>query len=256
MIKLIRPGRMIFALGIIALGVLQFFTRSFIVGRPLLPAWLAGEVWAYASGILLIIAGLLVIANKRPGEVAFATGIFILVFSFFCCHLPEMAGKKPAGILWQLNAYKTLALAGGAWIVAASLLPGGPRSFVFASNRMLVTSGSVFLSLFLLLSAAAHIHFNSFVQQFIPAYIPARAFWSYFTAATLLAGGIGLLIRSLRKWAALLSGIMILLWFFLLHIPRTMANTGDLTEWMGVCESFCFSGILFVLSGLSSRPEK
>src|SRR4051812_35489340 len=73
MINLIRPGRMIFALGTIALGTLQFFTRTFIVGRPVLPAWLAGEGWAYASGILLIIAGLLVILNKKPGETAFAT---------------------------------------------------------------------------------------------------------------------------------------------------------------------------------------
>jgi hypothetical protein len=59
--------------------------------------------------------------------------------------------------------------------------------------------------------------------------------------------------------AAVLSGLMILLWFVLLHIPRAVQAPKDFTEWMGVFESFSFSGILFVLAGLSSRekiPEK
>ncbi|HMG66532.1 MAG TPA: hypothetical protein VK588_02565, partial [Chitinophagaceae bacterium] len=81
----------------------------------------------------------------------------------------------------------------------------------------------------------------------------ARPFWTYFAAVALLAGGTGIIFRQTRQWAATLSGIMILLWFFLLHIPRALAAPHDYGEWMGVCESFTFVGILFVLAGLSSK---
>jgi uncharacterized membrane protein YphA (DoxX/SURF4 family) len=66
---LIRSGRMIFGAGIAALGVLQFFVKDFIVARPPASAWAAdipGKlVWAYVSGILLIIFGLAMVLNKK-----------------------------------------------------------------------------------------------------------------------------------------------------------------------------------------------
>jgi hypothetical protein len=48
---------------------------------------------------------------------------------------------------------------------------------------------------------------------------------------------------------------MILAWFFLFHIPRFVANTNDASDRMGVCESFIFSGVLFVLAGLASKKN-
>jgi hypothetical protein len=37
---LLKPGRIIFATGLLALGVICFISKDFIVGRP--PAWQAG----------------------------------------------------------------------------------------------------------------------------------------------------------------------------------------------------------------------
>jgi hypothetical protein len=62
----------------------------------------------------------------------------------------------------------------------------------------------------------------------------------------------GLLIPQTRRLAALLSGIMIAGWFLLLHIPRFIANIHDVSDRMGLCESFTFIGIFFVLAGMLS----
>jgi len=51
----------------------------------------------------------------------------------------------------------------------------------------------------------------------------------------------------------LLSGIMLMGWFVLLHIPRFIANTNDVSDRMGLCESFSFAGIFFVLAGILAR---
>jgi uncharacterized membrane protein len=253
--KLIQPGRIIFALGIIALGVLQFFARNYILGRPpalTWPVWAAempGKLaWAYISGALVIIAGLAIILNKKARLAAIFIGMIFLAYSFLLRHLTAMSDIG--------NGYKSLALGGGAFIIASSFFekerPGPGNSFL---NNNLVLTGSLFISLFFFWAGIAHFKFDEFVINFIPAYIPAHAFWTYFCGIALLAGGIGLIFTKTRKLAAILSGLMILLWFILLHIPRTVRAPQDFNEWMGVFESFSFSGILFVLAGLSSKEK-
>ncbi|MEO6328148.1 MAG: hypothetical protein ABIO55_04415 [Ginsengibacter sp.] len=258
--KLITPGRMMFALGIIALGILQFFIKDFIIGRPPSPPWssdIPGKLaWAYISAICIIIAALAIIIQQKAISAALFIALIIIVCSFLLRHLPDTFGNTFEGIVWRINAYKSLALAGGAFIVAASFLKA-ERSYKnkIYSRGSLVFSGCVLIALFMFMSGLAHFKFDEFVKNFIPSYIPAHGFWTYFAAVALMAGGAGLIFRITRKWAALFSAIMILLWFLLLHIPRTVAAPKDFMEWMGIFESFAFSGILFVLSGLSSQKE-
>ena len=249
--KLIRIGQIIFATGIIALGILQFFAKDFIVGRPPAVGWASGipgkQAWAYVSGILLIVGGLSVILKRRSSTAAFSLGIFIFIFSFLCRHLPHLFSVTSAqDAIWQINAYKTLALCGGAFIIAAS--------FHDHSSTMQINLSCILLALFFIISGFAHFKFDDFIiNGFIPAYIPFHAFWTYFCGIALIAGGVGILLKQTRKWAAMLTGLMILLWFFLLHIPRASYTPHDYGEWMGVCESFTFSGILFTLAGLSAK---
>jgi uncharacterized membrane protein len=248
--KFIMPGRIIFALGFIALGVLQLIAGDFIIGRPPAAAWAAhipGKLaWAYASGCFLIVAGSAIIINKKARLASLLIGAIIILFSFILRHLTEMSD-------W-VNAYKTLALAGGSFIIAATFFKKNnnsiPGNFV---NHDLVFTGCIFLSLFFIICGIAHFKFDEFVKDLIPAYIPFHFFWTYFCGIALLATGVGVLIRQTRKWASVLSGFMILLWFFLLHIPRAFAAWDDYREWMGVCESFAFAGIMFTLTGLSSN---
>jgi uncharacterized membrane protein len=259
--KLLMPGRIFFAAGIMALGVLQFFVKDYIIGRPPAPAWLAeipGKIaWAYSSGIFLMLVGLAVILRKKAKLMCIAAGIMIIVCSFLLRSLPHMFISSWEGILWSINAYKSLALAGGAFIVAVSFF--GERNHNgnrFFTKKFLITLSCVFIAVFFIDSGMAHFKFHSFItNDFIPNYIPYRAFWTYFCGIALIAAGLGLIIPQTRKWAAALAGLMILLWFFLLHIPRAFAAPDNYSEWMGVCESFSVSGILFVLAAMSSRKD-
>jgi hypothetical protein len=45
-------------------------------------------------------------------------------------------------------------------------------------------------------------------------------------------------------------------WFFLLHIPRFLANTNDAGDRMGLCESFTFAGIFFALTAVFTKENK
>jgi uncharacterized membrane protein len=252
--KLINPGRFIFSIGIIALAMIGMISKDFIIGRP--PAWPTGfninPALAYISGIVIIIAAIAIILKRRAGLAALLIAVLIFLFSVLR-HLTNFMND------W-VNTYKSLALVGGSLIITCSFLkedsafPAAIRSNK-RLREILILTGCLFLAAFFIASGYAHFKFAEFVFGFIPDYIPFHAFWTYFCGVCLLAGGFGLLIPQTRRWTALLSGIMITGWFLLLHIPRFIANTNDASDRMGLCESFTFIGIFYVLAGILSRKE-
>ncbi|MEO6454457.1 MAG: hypothetical protein ABIN97_10310, partial [Ginsengibacter sp.] len=243
--KLIKPGRIIFAIGIIGLGILCIISKDFIIGRP--PTWPAGfnvnPELAYISGTAMIIAALAVLFNKKAELAALVIAALIFLLSVLR-HLPHFMND------WG-NAYKSMALFGGALIIFSSFYmedaTGNLRISVNENlKKGLVLTGCILLAAFFVACGYAHFKFALFVKDFIPAYIPFHTFWAYFCGICFFAGGAGLLIPQTRRWAALLSGIMVLGWFILLHIPRFIANPNDASDRMGLFESFTFAGIFFV----------
>ena len=249
--KLITAGRIIYAMGISGLAILCVVSNDFIVGRP--PAWPAAfqinPALAYISCVLLIIAAIGIILNRKARLAAFLIATIIFLFSVLR-HLPVFMGD------W-LNTYKSLALFGGSLIVGSSFIerdnPKGSGFLATArSKEVLITIGSICLAAFFIAGGYAHFKFADFVVGFIPSYIPFHVFWTYFCGVCLIAGGIGILIPGTRRLAASLSGIMVMGWFLLLHIPRFLSNVNDASDRMGLCESFAIAGIFFVLAGISS----
>ncbi|HMH34177.1 MAG TPA: hypothetical protein VK543_14165 [Puia sp.] len=249
--KLKNAGRIIFAIGLIGLGVVCFIAKDFIVGRP--PAWPAAmnvnPALAYISGTALIIAALAILFKIKGRIAALFIGALIFFLSLLR-HIPHFMND------WA-NAYKTMALFGGALIVASSFLHEEASAVSAQKERSaqsLTVLGSLLLAVFFIACGYAHFKFADFVNTLIPNYIPFHSFWTYFCGICLFAGGLGLLIPQTRQWAALLSGIMVIGWFLLLHVPRFAANTSDPSDRMGFFESFSFAGIFFVLAGLSMAP--
>jgi uncharacterized membrane protein len=240
--KLLKPGRIIFAIGVIALAILCFISKDFIVGRP--PGWQtsAHPLLGYISGALLIITALAILLQKKALIASMLIAILILLLSVFR-HIPHFMAD------W-LNAYKAMALFGGALIVAASFMDD---QFNENSRNVFVVTGAILITIFFVAGGYAHFKFADFVKDFIPAYIPFHGFFTYFCGICLIAGGIGLLIPKIRYWAALLSAIMISGWFLLLHIPRFANNINDASDRTGLCESFTFAGILFTLAAICSN---
>lgn len=246
---LINAGRVMFALGLIGLASLGFIKNDFIAGRP--PAWPVGfnskETLSLVLNILLVAGCVAIIFQRQGAFAAFLIAALIFTFSFLIRYIPALVKSDPDKILWSINAYKTLALIGGSLIAGVYFLrTNSPRS-----GKIFLVIATIFLSLFFIISGLAHFKYADFIiDGFMPSYIPFHPFWAYFCGIALIAGGVGIQIYPLRKIAALLTGIMIAGWFLLLHIPRFFANINDPSDQMGLCESFAFAGIMFVLYGL------
>lgn len=250
--RLIPVGRLFFAIGLVAFGVMQFIYGDFVAGRA--PAWPEGVpgrlVWAYASGAFLVAAGAAIVSGKGGRPMALAAGTVIFAWALLR-NLPLAAADSVLGGTWTL-AGKSLVCFGGAFAVAGSLptVAGGGRLRGFVNTRDgFLLLGRVCLSYFLIACGIQHFMFEAFVATLVPAWIPGAYFWTYFAGVALIAGGVGMLLPPTARLAALLSGLMIFLWVFMLHVPRAMSGLHDVrNEWTAVFEALAFSGLAFLFA--------
>lgn len=257
--RLIPVGRLFFALGLIGLGLRHFVLREFVTGRA--PAWPqglpGGVVWAYLTGAVFIAVGIALIARRQARIAAIAAALLIFLWALLRL-IPVVAAESFLAPTWTA-AGKALTFCGGALAVAGTLPPvAGRRPAALARlvNRRaeLVALGRLCLGIFLLITGAQHFIYTPFVASLIPAWFPGDpVFWTYFAGVALIAGGIGLLLPWTAAPAALLSGVMVFSWFWIIHVPRTFVTVSD---GIAVYEALAVSGIAFVIAGsLYSRES-
>jgi uncharacterized membrane protein YphA (DoxX/SURF4 family) len=248
-------GRTFFGISLLAFGIQQLIWQNFVRIVPALPAWLPyHSVWAVTFGLILIVAGLSIIAQIKARLAALIVAALILTFVIFL-DIPEIAIDPTQGFRWT-NPAKALALFGGALLVASlSRMAIAERATVLTriANRLLPYTPRLLLSVFLVICGVQHFVYADFVVTLIPAFIPAHLFWTYFAAVALIAGGVGVLFDFSLRWAAILTGIMIFCWVFLLHLPRALSDLHQAGEMAGVFEALALSGVAFMLALPPSR---
>jgi uncharacterized membrane protein len=178
----------------------------------------------------------------------------IILLSVVCLHLPASIRSGNFGGEW-LNFLKWLAMASGAFAVAADYPDAKVGSPIDRCIGFFALGARWFLGAFMIGAAILHIRFAEFVALFIPAWIPWRIFWTEFAAAALFAGGVGLMIPSMVRLAALFTSLMLFLWFLLVHIPHMLADPLHNGGWCEMCEALAFSAMAFLLAQKTSGAK-
>lgn len=253
--KLTFVGRTFFAIALIGLGIEHFMYQDFITGRA--PAWPeslpGGLIWAYCTGVAFVVAGVMILSGKKARSAAIGAGVLIFLWALLR-QVPVVAADSFLSGEWT-KAGKALTFTGALLAIAATFPKIDSRN-----NRLLkfmnlegefIVVGRVCLGLFLLLTGIQHFMFTEFVATLIPGWFPGSAvFWTYFAAVALIAGGVGLFIPQTARLAALLSGLMVFSWFWVVHLPRLSVSVSDN---IAIFEALAVSGIGLVLAGYLSR---
>jgi uncharacterized membrane protein len=251
-------GRTFYAIAMLGFGALHLGYGDFVTRVvPWWPAAIPGRpLWAYALGLLLLVGGAALLADRRTVTVAALLGSGFLI-SFVLLGVPLAAQDSPLGGRWTVAA-KALALSGGGFLVAhASAVAaerGSARSDGFQRRVWLL--GPWFFAGFLVLCGVQHFIHVAFVVSLVPAWIPGALFWTYGAGVALIAGGLGLLVPATARLAGVLTGVMIFSWVFLVHIPRAVRTFPETTgETTAVFEAVAMSGIAWLVAALSEhRP--
>ena len=204
-----------------AVALAIFAAEHFLAARDLsgiVPRWLPGALfWTYFVGAALLAAAISFIAWRY---VRWSASLLALLFLIIVAtiDLPNLSKHAHERLFWTLTVRET-AFAGGAMVLAGSLWSRG-RS----TGARLIILGRLVVACTFVFYAIEHFLFPRFVpgvplEKMTPAWVPAPTLLAYIVGATLLAGGVGLMIRRTRRTAAVIAGTMLLILTIFFYVP-------------------------------------
>jgi len=216
-----------------AVALTMFAAEHFLAARGLsaiVPRWIPGALfWTYFVGAALLAAAISFIAWRcvRWSASLLALLFLIIVATIDLPNLPKHVHER---LFWTLTVRET-AFAGGAMVLAGSLWPRG-ISAARPAGTMLMMLGRSFVACVFVFYAIEHFFFPRFVpgvplEKMTPAWVPAPTLLAYIVGITLLAAGVGLMIRRTRRTAAALAGTVLLLLTIFFYVPIFITEIGS-----------------------------
>ena len=235
------PGSLLF------LGALHvIFGEALTRMLPIWPDSPPGRLfWTPAMGVGLgFAAGIVLVRARSRGAALWLAALLLL--PVFALHLPRALPTGDFGNAW-LGVFKWLAMAAAPVVLAAHR----PAAGIEWRDRAVAVGAATapwLLGAFMVTSAIMHVRFAEFVSQLMQPWMPWRLFWTHFAAVALASGGIGLVIPRTFRLAAVLTSLMIFLWFLLVHVPRMLIDPAGPVGWSEMAESLAFSAMAFLLA--------
>jgi uncharacterized membrane protein YphA (DoxX/SURF4 family) len=257
----IKIGRLNYAAGIAGLGLQQFYYPGF---RPVfVPSWPDGmpnpQMLIYLSSTGLILSGLFIVFNFQARKASLLLGSALLLL-VIVCHIPFQIANNTTSLGGWTDAFKILALSGGAYLIAGSfsISKSYPDGKLFRSLENLIPVGRIFFGIMLTVFGIDHFLYYQFVQTLVPAWIPFPLFWTYFAAIALIGAGVSFIFMIKMKPVGILTAIMLFIWFLILHIPRAIAmpDVANGNELTSVFQALAFSGVALVVAFARSSSTK
>lgn len=100
--------------------------------------------------------------------------------------------------------------------------------------------GRVFVPLALATFGAEHFVSANSIMQLVPAWIPARLFWTYLVGCALLAAALSIVSMRYVRLAAFLLGIMFFVFVLSMHVPDVLQSPRDRFMWALALRDFSF----------------
>ena len=248
-----RIGRIFYGVAIAATGLLTIYYRDF--PYYLIPpnhAWMNDHVPLIdISGAFLLLAGLSIAFNRKVFPVSLMLGtVLLLIFCFYFIPYELLVSTNYMHFgAWE-NSAKTLALAGGAFVIAER--ESKPNNGFL---KKLILIGALCYPLTIISFSIDHFVYARQAAGYVPSWISNPVFWLYLTGAALFCSGVAIVLNIQPRLSAGLLGTMIFIWVIILHIPKSMAaplavNGGEVTS---AFLALAYSGIAFVIAGAKNH---
>jgi hypothetical protein len=160
----------------------------------------------------------------------------------------------------RTRAFEPFALAGAAFVLAA-LVAKEPSSasFLAAVNPFLAVLGRYIFAFSMIIFGVQHFLYAKFIAFLTPAWMPAHIFLAYATGVAFMAAGLAIATHIGSKLASNLLGLMFVLWFVTLHLPRALAGRHTAKaadEWASAFVALAFAGASFLFAAYSGKSRE
>ncbi len=244
---LLKSGRFFLAIPLLVFSIQDLATGKFQGGLPPMPPWAqGGAVGAYLVGGLLLVTSVGLLINKQLRVLSLVTGAWF-VFSFFVFHLQHASSVWSNGND-RTRAFETLCIGAGLLALGAMPAADGLRGMSADANRKLIVASRIVFGVSMVIFGWQHFMYAQFLVGIVQKWLPAHAFWIYFTGTAMMAAGAAIASGILTRVAGIWLGIMFVLFFLTLHLPRVLAAIHNQDEITSMFVALAFGGISMILA--------
>jgi uncharacterized membrane protein len=241
---LTRAGTILFALGLVGFGTINFLIGNFLPElQPLDAQFPERALAAYLYGAVLIVMAILMLLGRRVHLAACVVAV-VFALTFVAMHGPILVADPMNGGRWT-SALEVFAAGAGALMLVTLTRHHDAPLATFARLAFAITLPAF---------GALHFIYRDYVASVIPGFLPGHMFWAYATGIAHIAAGLSLLTNIASRLAALLLAVMFGSWVILLHVPRVLAAFHNRAEWTSLCVAVTLCGAaLLIAAGVSRK---
>jgi uncharacterized membrane protein len=242
--------RILFATGLIALGILGLAYGDFALQWQPVPAWLPWRgAFAYGSAGIMLAGGIGLLFGRTA---AISVRIlFPYLVLWVLLKVPAVVRVPQMEATWLGLGEIAVLLAGG-WVLFARLadLPE-ETALRFAVGPSGTRIARYLFAIALLPIGLAHLVYPTETAALVPAWLPARTGWAYLTGAGQIAAGVGVLLSILPRLAAAAEATMLTLFALLVWVPAVVAKPTDRFSWTALLITWAIAAAAWVAAGSS-----
>jgi uncharacterized membrane protein len=248
---IITLGHILYAVGLMGVGVLSLGSGDFAHSWQPVPDWV---IWraglARFSGLLLLATGIMLLTRRAARNSAIIMGVYLALL-MFALHLPRVILRVTDVGSW-LGFCENLTLVCGGWLLALAVSCHEPVSPVklWSNPRVpqLLYAGAC------VLFGVSHFVYAEATAGMVPPWLPYRLGFAYLTGAGHLTAGLAMLLGIVPALAATLEASMITSFVLLLHIPGVLFDPHSRLQWTVLSVASALAGAAWLIAGSIRRP--
>jgi uncharacterized membrane protein YphA (DoxX/SURF4 family) len=250
--NLLKLGRYSLAVPLLVFAIQYFAIGKYQGGLPPMPPWAqGGAAGAYLVGLLVLVTSAALFLNKQVRLICLVTGSWF-VFAFFVFHLQHASSVWSNGTD-RTRALETLCIGVGALALAAMSPAEGFGGMSTGANRKLILASRIVFGVSMVIFGWQHFMYAQFLVNLVQTWLPAHAFWIYFTGTAMMAAGAAIATGILARIAGISLGVMFALFFLTLHLPRVLAAIHNQDEITSMFVALAFSGISLIFAASAEK---
>lgn len=217
--KLKNSSHLIFALTMIAIGILSLFSGGFGGIWGGVPKSLPDrQLLAYACMVISLASGAGLLANRTAVPASFVLSVFLIIWTVLF-KVPVIVRNPLVEVAYQ-SCGENLVLIAGAWLLFASLADESERgAFAKLAGPTGRRIAYLVYGLALIAFGFSHFAYLNLTVPLVPGWLPKPLFWAYFTGSIYIATGFLIVTGLAVRLGAVTSAIQIALITFLVWGP-------------------------------------
>jgi uncharacterized membrane protein len=244
--RIASSGHAVFAVTIIALGILGLIKSDFNVWQPLSGGGPARAVLAYLCAFISVTSGIGLLSERKAALAARALLAFLLL-CVLLFRVPRLLHGITVDIYWSLS--QAVVLLAASWILYVWFATDWDRQrFGFAAADKGLRIARALYGAAIIPFGIAHFQFVEHTASMVPGWLPAHVAWVYFTGAAFIAAGVAILIGVCARLATALSALQMGLFLALVWVPAMPTRPLSRFQWGEVLVTWMLTAAAWVVT--------